>query len=702
MKRAFSSATVFLAVSFTAANLGAIQVRDQHVTAELVTEVTTVEPGIPFTVALRFEIDPHWHTYWENPGDAGLPTAIDWRLPQGFEAGPIQWPVPMIFKLNDLTNYGYEKEVLHLVEITPAAELKEASSVRLAAEATFLMCSDICIPGRVDLYLDLTIRDAPSGMNKRWRSALATARSALPQSPDPWEFSSNGEGDTIQLLIDTKGKVNQAIEELYFFSADGQVDPNSPQDFSVTKGKILLKLVRAKYAERSDRLRGVLFSKAGLFAKGESRAVQLEIPIQSGTAPAMGLEEPPAASSKGAGSRPTAFAATIGLAFLGGLILNLMPCVFPVLGLKVLSVVNRSGADRGAVIRHGIVYTLGILVSFWILASLLILLRAGGKELGWGFQLQSPGFVYFIAAFLFLFALNLSGLFELAPGLTAAGSGLRSKEGLSGSFFSGALATVVATPCAAPFLASALGAALTLETLPSLTVFTFIGLGLAVPFLLLSAFPESVHLLPKPGRWMETVKQVLAFPLYGAVGYLIWVLGGQLGESQLLEAILSFVLIALACWIFGRWVTPSSRPTARRIAAIVAAAFFIVAIYSGYPDRSREGVNWLEWTPERLNSLRSEGRPVFVDFTARWCATCQTNKKLVFSSKEVQQAFREKKIAALKADWTNQDPRITAALADFGRSAVPFNVLYVPGHEEPRILPEILTPGIVLKTIDTL
>ena len=700
--RIFSTTFAIFACLLAVGNLGAIQVRDQHVTAELISAVTTIQPGIPFTVALRFEIDPHWHTYWENPGDAGLPTAINWDLPPGFEAGPIQWPVPKIFKFNELTNYGYEKEVYHLVEITPPPDLKEGSPAKLAAETTFLMCSDICIPGRAKLRLDLFVSDSPARPNEKWRSALAKARSALPDSPDPWQFFSYGDGDTIELLIDTKGSVNDAIEHLYFFSADGQVDPNADQNFSIKKDKILLKLARAKYAEPSDTVRGVLFSKDGLFSQGASKAIHVETTIQAGTAPALGLGVPTGAFPRRTELRSTAFTTTLGLAFLGGLVLNLMPCVFPVLGLKVLSVLKRTGEDRRTVIQHGLVYTLGILFSFWVLAALLILLRAGGNELGWGFQLQSPAFVFFIAAFLFVFALNLSGLFELAPGLTSTGGRLRSKEGLTGSFFSGALATVVATPCAAPFLAPALGAALTLKPLPSLSVFTLIGLGLALPFLLLSIFPESVRLLPRPGRWMETVKQFLAFPLYGAVGYLIWVLGGQLRESELLEAIFSFVLIALACWIFGRWLTPAVSPLAKKIAAVTAATILIGGLYSGFPDRSPEAVTWLDWTPERLELLRSEGRPVFVDFTARWCATCLTNKRLVFSSKEVQRAFREKEIVALKADWTNQDPRITAALADFGRSAVPFNVLYVPGDNEPRIFPEILTPGIVLKTIENL
>lgn len=694
----FSLFVYLLAVAHLEAN----QVRDKHVTAELISEVTAIQPGIPFTVALLFEIDPKWHTYWVNPGVAGLPTAIDWVLPQGFEAGPIQWSVPKIFNLNGLINYGYEDEVYHLVEITPPIDLQKGNSVRLSATTTFLMCSDICIQGSANLHLDLVISDSTARTNEEWRSALANARAALPENPNPWQFFSYGGDDTIELLINTQGKVNDAIEHLYFFSMDGQVDPSEAQSFSIKKDKILLKVTRAKYTEHLEILRGVLFSKDGLFSQGVSKAVYVETPIQPGIAPAVGLGISTGAIPTGTGFDSPTFIPTLGLAFLGGLVLNLMPCVFPVLGLKILSVVKRTGEDRGTVIQHGIVYTLGILVSFWLLSLLLILLRAGGKELGWGFQLQSPSFVFCIATFLFVFALNLSGLFEVAPGLIFLGNRLRSRNSLSGSFLSGTLATLVATPCAAPFLAPALGAALTLRPLPSLSVFTLIGLGLALPFLLLSIFPRSVSLLPRPGRWMETVKQFLAFPLYGVVGYLLWVLSGQLRESELLETIFSFVLIALACWIFGRWVTPIVHPIAKRVGAVATASILIGGLYSGLPDSSPEAITWLEWSPERVNLFQSEGRPVFVDFTARWCATCLTNKRLVFSSKKVQQAFQEKEIVALKADWTNRDPEITAALADFGRVAVPFNVLYVPGLDEPLIFPEILTPRIVLKKIDPL
>ena len=353
---------------------------------------------------------------------------------------------------------------------------------------------------------------------------------------------------------------------------------------------------------------------------------------------------------------------------------------------------------------HGLIFALGVLVSFWVLAVVLNLVRAGGNELGWGFQLQSPVFVFVLAVLLFVFALNLSGLFEVGTSATGLGSDLVFRGGYPGSFFNGILATVVATPCAAPFLATALGAALTIPFAQSLLVFTFIGLGLALPYLILSLFPRLLSLLPRPGRWMENFKQVMAFPLYASAGFLLWVLAGQVDEFSFLAIILAFVVVALAGWIYGRWSTPENSARVRRLGRAGGLLTFLCALYIGFPltGGAEEDLRWEVWSPEKVSELRAQGRPIFVDFTARWCATCQTNKKLVFSSDEVRRAFRRKGIVALKADWTNQDPRITAALAHFNRSAVPFNIIYTPAREDPIILPELLTRGIVLDALGEL
>jgi thiol:disulfide interchange protein DsbD len=387
---------------------------------------------------------------------------------------------------------------------------------------------------------------------------------------------------------------------------------------------------------------------------------------------------------------------------VGGLILNLMPCVFPVLGIKILGFVNQAGADRRKVTLHGLAFAGGVLLSFWTLAGALAVLRAGGDQLGWGFQLQSPGFVFALAAVMLVFALSTSGVFEFGLRAVGVGAGLQTQGGFTGSFFTGVLATVVATPCSAPFLAPALGAALALPVAESFVVFTAIAVGLALPYLLLSIFPQAVKLLPRPGAWMETFKQAMAFPLYATVGYLIWVLAGQLkaDDTALLGVLLGLTVIAMAAWLYGRYATFSATPARARLGVIGGLILLGLGAGLGWP---RPGVPtevvWRPWSPEAVAEAVADGKPVYVDFTARWCFTCQTNKKAVFGSAEVLKSFCEREVVTLRADWTDADPRITAELAKWNRSAVPFNLVYLPGKPAPIILPELLTPGVVLDAL---
>jgi thiol:disulfide interchange protein DsbD len=427
-------------------------------------------------------------------------------------------------------------------------------------------------------------------------------------------------------------------------------------------------------------------------AKGDVPGIRVDVPFgAAGAAQTSKLQTPDSKPASG-------LAGTLVLAFFGGLILNLMPCVFPVLGIKILGFVNQAGADRRKVTLHGLVFVLGVLVSFWVLAGVLLVLRAGGKELGWGFQLQEPGFVFALAVFLLIFALNLSGLFEFGLSAMGVGAGLQTKSGYSGSFFTGVLATVVATPCSAPFLAPALGAALALSAAESLTVFTAIALGLSVPYLLLSIFPAAVKLLPRPGAWMETFKQLMAFPLYATVGFLVWVLAGQTkdDDSSLLKIFFGLVLVAMAGWAYGRWTQHGGSAGRRRFGYAFAAVLMVAAVAVGFPGKPSKDIVWEKWSPETVMRLRAEGKTLYVDFTARWCATCQSNKAVVFSSQAVRDALHRQKVVLLKADWTSRDPQITETLAAFHRSAVPMDLIYAPGRDEPVILPELLTPNLVL------
>ncbi len=657
----------------------------QHVQASLVAADASIQPGRPFTVALHLVHDPHWHTYWHNPG-TGLATKLVWNLPAGFTAGEIQWPAPSLIKdhSGNVSGNGYEGDLLLPVTITPPADLQPGAAIELKARAEWLMCEEVCIPGSGEVGLSLSVANDAPKPDATWGEKIRKVLAGLPRTDAAWTVTATHNATTITLAITPAGTIPAALvpRDLHFFPDDSLVAFELPQPVRDERGGFVLALPMSDDAPKNPgRLLGVVTSESGWLPDGSLRGLRVDVPLTLATA----VQGP--------------LAGTLLLAFVGGLILNLMPCVFPVLGLKILGFTHQSGSDHRKVIAHGLVFTSGVLLSFWGLAGALAVLRAGGDQLGWGFQLQSPAFVFSLAAVMLLVALNLSGVFEFGLRATSLGGGLQTQTGLAGSFFTGVLATVVATPCSAPILAPALGAALALPTAASFAVFTVIALGLSAPYLLLSIFPQAVKVLPRPGAWMETFKQFLAFPLYATVAYLAWVLAGQTSESGLLTALFGLVFIAMGAWFYGRWTAPGASAARARFGLLAGFALLALGAVTGWPRPDR--VTWEKWSPEAVASLRAEGRIVYVDFTARWCATCQANKKLVFSSKEVLQAFADKKIATLKGDWTNQDPQITAELAKYQRSAVPFNLIWLPGHDDPVILPELLTPNTVLTALAT-
>jgi thiol:disulfide interchange protein DsbD len=663
-----------------------------QVTASLVAADAAVQPGRAFTVALRLVHAPHWHTYWINPG-TGLPTSLAWRLPPGWTAGGIQWPAPQVIKdkAGAITGNGFEGELLLPVTLTPPVDLPSGGSVELKARAEWLMCEETCIPGSAEVALTLPVSATPPAAHPEWGPKIRGVLERLPRHDPAWQASASRQDATITLHVaPATAPAGHAPRELRFFAVDNLVAYELPQTVRADgRGGFVLTLpVDPAAPAGARRLVGVLTAQNGWRADGTLPGLAIAADL---TAPAAGP-----------------LGGTLFLAFLGGLILNLMPCVFPVLGIKILGFVSQAGHQRSRIVAHGLVFTAGVLASFWVLAGVLAVLRTGGAQLGWGFQLQSAAFVYAIAVLLFVFGLNMSGVFEFGLGATAIGGELQTKSGYAGSFFTGILATVVATPCSAPFLAPALGAALAVSTAKSFLIFTGIGIGLSTPYLLLSTFPQAVKLLPRPGAWMETFKQFMAFPLYATVGYLLWVLAAQTGEEGFLNALIGLVLVGMAVWMYGRWSAPGAtagRAAIGRAGLVVVGAFGLwlgwpraEAAAGGAPGKGT-AVVWEPWSPEAVAKLRGEGRTIYVDFTARWCATCQTNKKIVFSSAEVLRYFAEHKIATLRADWTNKDPRITAELASYQRSAVPFNVIWKPGRDAPVILPELLTPGIVLEAL---
>jgi thiol:disulfide interchange protein DsbD len=728
---------------------GALQaraVRNGAVQVELVARQAAVQPGQPFWVALRVEHDAPWHTYWLNAG-TGYPTSLAWTLPEGFSAGPIVWPAPHTVKdtAGNVTGNGYEGTVHLFVQITPPATLAVGSTVQLRAAADWLMCAESCMPGDAKVALTLPVAADPGAEN----AAVAKAFADLPRDPAPWGVSARRDGAKVFLTITApQGAAAAHVPEgLHFFEEQALIDYAAPQTVTAGKGTWSLELATVPDAPAdAAHLKGLLVAKNGWTAGEGYAALAVDVPFAA--AKAAGASAPAGATVSGAAGTSSLASANAGsaaasgsgaavgagatdgaaasagllgtvlLAFLGGVVLNLMPCVFPVLGIKVLGFVNQAGSDRGKIVLHGLVFTAGVLASFWALAGALLALRAGGEQLGWGFQLQSAAFVYGMAIFMFVFALNLSGLFEVGLSATGAAAGLQSQEGLGGSFFTGMLATLVATPCSAPFLAPALGAALALSAVESLVVFTAIAVGLSAPYLLLSLFPSAVKVLPRPGAWMETFKQLMAFPLYATVGWLVWVLAAQTAGDDygLLMILFAFVLVAMAAWAYGRFGQAHGKPSRQRWGTAAALALLVAGVALGWPQpppavgssstgaggasgKGAYAVAWQPWSPEAVAAAQAAGRTIYVDFTARWCATCQTNKAAVFSSSEVLAELARRDVLLLKADWTNKDPRITQELAKFQRSAVPFNLLYHPGQAAPRVLPELLTPGIVLDAL---
>jgi thiol:disulfide interchange protein DsbD len=671
-----------------------------QVAASLVPADASIHPGTPFTVALRMVHEPHWHSYWVNPG-TGLPTSLKWTLPDGWTAGPIQWPAPMLLTdtRGNVIGNGYDGDLLLPVTITPPASLQAGAPVELKAAAEWLMCQDECVPGSAKLSLSLPVSADDPKPDPDWGPRIRAVLAQLPVADASWTVAASRDPKSATLTIRPAGPAGGppiAAGGLHFFSEDGTISTELPQVVVPDgKGGFTLTLSLSPDGPKdAANLTGVLTSKQGWRPDGSLPGLKVDVPF--GAVPAPAATETAAAPAPVAGG----FLGTLVLAFVGGLILNLMPCVFPVLGIKILGFVNQAGADRRKVTLHGLVFTSGVLVSFWVLAGILAVLRAGGSHLGWGFQLQSPAFVFGLAAAMLAFALNMSGVFEFGLTATGFGSQLQSKSGFIGSFLTGALATVAATPCAAPFLAPALGAALALSTAQSFAIFTVIGIGLSTPYLLLSAFPSAVKVLPRPGAWMETFKQAMAFPLYATVAYLVWVLAGQLPETGLLSSLFGLVLVAMGVWAYGRWNAPGASPGRARFGMAACIVLLAFGAWAGWPtERAPTDIVWDKWSPEAVERLRSENRLIYVDFTARWCATCQANKRLVFHSDEVLRVFRERKIATLRGDWTNKDPQITAELEKYHRAAVPFNLIWAPGRADPIILPELLTPSVVLNAI---
>ncbi|MDE2825643.1 MAG: protein-disulfide reductase DsbD family protein [Gemmatimonadota bacterium] len=707
-------------------------VRTDYMETELVVETTSVKPGQPFWAGLRMKMDEHWHTYWRNPADSGLPTKIHWALPDGFKAGEINWPYPQKIELDILASYGYEGETLLLVEITPPADLETGGTVDVGAFASWLVCAEICLPGESGYQVTLPVSTKAPQADERWTDLFARTREQLPVPVPGWHVEAAISDSTVVLHAAPPewfpGNLTGA--EFYPYNAD-LIDYISPQKLEKTETGYLLTMRRSGfYAGRPEQIAGVLVSADGWRGPGSERALAVSAvyaDVLPAAVAAIGSPGSPGSPGSGNVSAVSGLAATAisgdlvsGLwqallfALIGGLILNLMPCVLPVLSIKVLGFIHQAGDDPAKARRHGLVFTAGVLVSFLALAAVLIALRTGGEQLGWGFQLQSPVFIVILSVIIFMFGLSLFGVFEIGTSLVGLGGRMDSSSGLGGSFLSGVLATVVATPCTAPFMGVALGYALTQSAAQSLAIFGFLGLGMALPYLTLSSVPALLRYVPKPGAWMESFKQFMGFLMMATVVWLLWVLNLQTDPNLVALVMVLLVLVALGSWILGRWggIAAGSRS---RMAARAAAAVIIIAsmvtVLSQVPapakaDRTAAASTYsagLEWEPfsrQLVRDLRASGKSVFVDFTAAWCLSCQVNKRVALSDSRVVELFETLGVVPVQADWTSRDPEITRALAEFGRNSVPLYVLYTGGPDsEPEILPELLTPGLVLDAL---
>ncbi|TNC12842.1 thiol:disulfide interchange protein [Methylobacterium terricola] len=669
------------------------------VRAELVTEESAVAPGATLTAGVRLTMKPGWHVYWRNPGDSGLPPEIAWTLPAGFSAGAVAWPAPERIPVADLMNFGYEGEVLLAVPIAVPDTLG-AGPVALKAKVSYLVCERECVPGEALLSASLPV--APAGTSPRpdprAAALFAQARERLPM-PAPWPVRMRQDGGTPVLDIEAPGL--KARDVAFFPYSETALEHAAAQTATGDATGLHLRLQRSSQAAAdapAPRADGVLTLTEDTGSGPVRRAYALgeATPAAAPAASApVSAPVPPAPVPEAEGLWQAAL-----LAFLGGLLLNLMPCVFPVLSIKVLSLVRHSGESPGRVRLHGLAYAAGVLATFLSLAGLLIALRAGGAQIGWGFQLQSPLVVAGLAYGLFAMGLSLSGVWHLGGRAAGLGDGLTRRAGLEGSFFTGVLATLVATPCTAPFMGAAIGYGLTQGAPVALTVFAALGLGLALPFALLAAWPALLRRLPRPGAWMETLKGVLAFPLYLTVAWLVWVLSQQAGPTGLMAGLTGLVLVAFFAWILERGRTAGT--LFRRVGQVAALlALLGLAGLLAVLDRDRAGpvsvasADGIEpFSQARLDALLAARRPVFVNMTAAWCITCQVNDRATLRAASVRDAFKAHDVAQLTGDWTNQNPEITRVLEANGRSGVPLYLLY-DGRGGVAVLPQILTEAAI-------
>jgi len=716
---------------FLFSNQASAYEQSTHVQAALVQEEETIQPGKPFWVALHLNVEKDWHVYWKNPGDAGLPLQVNWQLPEGFQAGPLQWPFPEKFTTADMVGFGYEGEVILLSLITPSKELN-SSTIPLQADIRWLVCSPLtCQPGSKTLKTVLQVSSETPKTRLDVAELFEKGRQNLPQTQVKIKTIRKHGLVQLELLQDDKIGSPQPIHQAYFFPEQQNIiDHTAEPTVARVENDQSSYFVNLKGSDeigaKSKVLKGVLVLHIGQGSHETIKAFDIDSPIgDDEDHHLLSLLDQPVQLQNSAiignatllSTSSYAFEGGLGwaiiLAFTGGMLLNLMPCVLPVMSFKVMSFVKMAGQSRSLTLKHGLMFSLGVILSFWALASVMLVLRTYGQAVGWGFQLQEPLFVVILATILFIFALNLFGVFEW--GLSVASwagqtqvDTAQKKQGYLSSFLSGVLATAVATPCTGPFLGSAVGFAVTLPIFQSLLIFTSLGIGMCFPYVLLSLFPSFLRFLPKPGAWMETFKQLMGFLLLATVLWLLWVFSAQTDNLSLMCLLAGFLCFSIGAWCYGQGSAPLVSQKKRLFAYALVGCFIFAGVqiillpratWSKTDNVAQQHSQWEGWepfSPERVAELRAQGKPVLIDFTAKWCLICQANH-LILDSQEVNKHFNESGVVRMYADWTKSDPVITQELSKFGRNSVPLYVFYGSEEQkEPKILPQVLTSDIVI------
>jgi thiol:disulfide interchange protein/DsbC/DsbD-like thiol-disulfide interchange protein len=741
-----------------------------HVKVDLISPSESVAAGSKAWIGLRMRHDPHWHTYWKNPGDSGLPTQFELKLPPGVKSDSIHWPKPERIFIPPLANYGYENEVVLSREIELPANFP-ANQLEVQAKVSWLVCKDVCIPGEAQVSLTLPVKSGVSA-DSAHRRLFENNWARVPKAELSVQASASA--DKLSLLLPANLNDPKRVE--FFATSEETIVHPAPQAlYKLISGGYRLDIALATdkkidFSKAPERAGGVLDVDGQFYvlnplkvdlansSAGETgtlvaslagapersvggqtspaEALRLATGVEPGGAAktrgdkVMGSREPSVSAVKTPETGPTSgLLISLGAALLGGLILNLMPCVFPVIGLKLMGFAGQGsqGSELAAESRRRlrvetVAFASGVVLSFLTLGALMLFLRSAGQAVGWGFQLQSPMFVGAMVLLFVALGLNFAGLFEIGLGLTQLGNmdqalHRRSEANQSSvahpasAFLSGVLAVLVATPCTAPFMGSALGFSLAQPASEALLVFAFLGLGMALPYLLLAVFPAWLKRLPRPGRWMESFKQFLAFPMFAAAIWLLWVFGLQTSSESLMRLGLGSVALAFTLWLYGRFIQGGSRlslTTGFRVFILALMLFGAFGALYGLSSASEAEASkgkleqtgaWRPWSEQAVKEGLAQGRPVFVDFTAAWCVSCQANKKLVLETETVLQTFAASKTLLLKADWTKQDPLITAELNRHGRSGVPLYLVYLPGQALAKMLPEILTQSQVLSAL---